>query len=256
MQNGFGDFGVIILFGVLAVAGGIAAWIYEKKKREALIAFASERGWRLRIEKSRMRPSFPSDIFDRGRSRWSRYRLFKTFDGAVPGAPEGGDAPVEAFEYHYAVTSGSGKNRRTTHYYFTCMVIGSPVPLGRVLIRDEHLGDKFVQGLGFDDIDLEDPEFSAQFVVKADDRKDAYDLLGPTLMSYMRQWKGITAQTHHSEVLLTMKGRLDIKDVVTLERFGRGFLESLPRLLVNNARVRAGLSPMTEAGDVRSSVDT
>ncbi len=253
MDEGPIQYLLYIGFAIVATMFGVAAWLAEKRKREALVAFAAQYGWRLRLERSRARPRFPSDLFDKGHSRWTRYHMDKTLGGVVAGSPGDAGSDVDAFEYHYAITTGSGKNRRTHHYYFTCVIATSPVPLGEVFIRDEHLGDKLVQGLGFDDIDLEDPEFSTQFVVKASDRKDAYDLLGPSLMTHMLSWSGLSVQTHGTMMLVTMNGRLDPHDVMNLERFVRGFFGCLPRVLVNNARVASGLAPMTEAGDVRAS---
>lgn len=239
-------------FGIAAAVVAYFAWLADKKRREALIAFAAEYGWTLSLEKRRGGPGFPSEIFDRGHSRWTRRNMLKTIAKAIPGGPGNGSADAQAFEYHYAITSGSGKNRRTHHYYFTCLLLHVPIGLGRVFMRDEHFGDKFVQGIGFDDIDLEDPDFSSKFVVKASDRKDAYDLLGPSLMTFMRGWQGLIVQTNGADMLVSMKGRLDPHDVMHLERFMRGFLGNLPRLLVNNARVEAGMGPITEAGDVAS----
>lgn len=252
MDDGSGSIIPFVIFAVIAAVCFVGWWYYEKKRREALIAFAKANGWTLSLEKRHGSPSFPSDIFDKGHSRWSRYHMAKRLDGAIPGGPDNGDADTQAFEYHYAQTSGSGKNRKTTHYYFTCLHFRVPVDLGRVTIKDEHFGHKLIQGIGFEDIDLEDPDFSSRFVVKAEDRKDAYDLLGPSLMRYMLDWENREIQTQGRDVLIHMKGRVDVKDVQRLERFVRGFLENLPRLLVNNARVEAGLEPLTEAGDVRA----
>lgn len=252
MDDGPIEFLFYIIVGIAVAIGAYYAWLAEKKRREALIAFAAQYGWSLDLSKRHGRPGFPSDLFQKGHSRWSRYHMDKSIAKAIQGGPGNGEAKAQAFEYHYAITTGSGKNRRTTHYYFTCLHFRVPMRLGRIELRDEHLGDKLVQSIGFDDIDLEDPDFSGKFVVKAENRRDAYDLFGASLMQFMCGWSGLGIQTEGPEVLVVMKGHLDPHDVMNLERFMRGFLGNLPRLLVNNARVAAGMAPLTEAGDVRS----
>jgi hypothetical protein len=88
---------------------------------------------------------------------------------------------ITAFDWHYQVQNG----KNTTHYNFSAVVLGSPVPLKPLLIRREHLGDKLKAFFGFDDIDFESAEFSRRFFVSSTDRKWAYDVLHQRTIEYL-----------------------------------------------------------------------
>jgi hypothetical protein len=219
-------------------------WKYEQKRREALRTWATSNGWTWRPEKRRS-PGLPFDLFTKGHSRYSRYHASREIDDAIPGLD---GCSIELFEYHYAITSHSGKRRSTTHYYHYCVVARTPMDLGEVLLRDEHFGDKFVQAIGFDDIDLEDPEFSRRFVLKAKDRREAYDLIDSGMMRYLVRHSGWTLETTGGLVFVYSGGKAQP------ERYGRaasyvlGFLAQTPRILVNRARAERGLPPLLDAG--------
>lgn len=236
---------IMILFGVIAVIGVIYGIMADRKRVQELAGWASLGGWSFDPSK-RHAPVHPFSLFGQGHSRWSRFHMARAINDVTPGLDA---AHAELFEYHYAETSGSGKDRRTHHYYFTCILVDAGCELGQVMLRDENWGDRIVQTLGFDDIDLEDPEFSRKFVVKAADRKDAYDLLGHGLMRYLTRHGGWRIETHGRTLLVYDRGRMNAQDCHRLERFTGGFLAQLPRTMVNAERARRGLPPLVEAGD-------
>ncbi|MHC4469705.1 MAG: hypothetical protein ACYTDY_11655 [Planctomycetota bacterium] len=238
---------VLIVLGiVLVVVIGFIAWRLEKKRREALRRWARDGGWRL-DERKRGRPDLPFGLFDHGHSRYSRYHATKSIPDAVPGLDH---AYVELFEYHYAVTTSSGKTTSTSHYHFHCALVEPGLDVGEVTIRDETIGDKLVQAIGFDDIDFEDHEFSKKFVVKARDRKGAYDLIDQRMMSFLLDHRGWHTEAAGRMVFIHRSGRPTAERFAALADFVTGFLAEIPRTLVNEERVARGLPPAVDAGNV------
>lgn len=236
---------LMVVVAVLGIIGAIYGAMADRKRVQELEGWAHLGGWAFNPAKYDV-PGLAFDLFKQGHSRWSRFHMTKTFDEVTPGLSEMG---VRLFEYHYAETTGSGKDRRTHHYYFTCGVVNSGCDLGRVVIRDEHWGDKLVQAIGFDDIDLEDAQFSGKFVVNAPERKDAYDLLGHGLMRFLLRNGGWRIETKGDILFVYDRGRMHAQDCHRLERFLCGFLAQVPRTMVNAERARRGLEPIMEAGE-------
>jgi len=174
---------ILIVVGVAVLF--VVAAIHAQKKYEqrlaALRAIADRRGWRFskaRIHDHDDRYSH-FEIFRRGHSR----SAYDTLAG--PLSVFGESAYAQAGDFTYKVTSGSGKNRSTRTYNFSYLIVELPVrPVPDVLVRREHLFDKFSSMLGFDDIDFESVEFSRKFCVKSPDKRFAYDLFTPRMMEF------------------------------------------------------------------------
>jgi hypothetical protein len=95
---------------------------------------------------------------------------------------------VRAFDYHYETHHTDSKgNRRTTHHYFSAVIVDSGLPLKPLFICQERLFDKLADFVGFNDIDFESAEFSKKFYVKSPDKKWAYDVLHQATMEFMLQ---------------------------------------------------------------------
>lgn len=185
---------IIVAFVVLIAVGAYYSHLQEKKRQEALAAFAREMGWRFDPTTNR---SFDSqfrqfDAFRRGHSRYAHNHLTgsmtATIGDADPAAQPAGppvELPLLAGDYHYKITSGSGKNRSTKTYRFSYLLINVPMTGGRdLLIREENFGDKMKGAFGFDDIDFESVEFSDRFWVKSSDKRFAYDVIHPRMMEF------------------------------------------------------------------------
>lgn len=246
------DFGLIqsvfvLVFAVAAIFGGYFAMQAEKKRRAALRAWADEQGWKLDKSK-RSSTAYPFPIFNAGHTRYSQYHGVKPFAALVDGIDE--ESLFDVFQYHYAITSNNGKTSSTTHYYFCCLAVFVGMDLGAVNIRDEHFGDKIAAKFGSNDIDFEDPDFSKRFHVTAPNRKDAFDLIHHALMRYMVQHagSGLTIYTRGKMLFVHMTGRADVARYERLVRFAGGFLQQVPRTLVNAERARQGLPALVEAG--------
>lgn len=245
------DWGIgLLVFGVfgLVLLGAALTYWYDRKRLRAVEAWAHGLGWSFDAGK-RYGFSMPFDLFDKGESRWSRRHASGSLGEVTPGLPA---ADADVFEYHYSVSRGSTRNRRTTHYYWHCVAVRVAADLGRVMIRDEHFGDAIAEMFGFDDIDMEDPEFSRRFVVKAHDRKDAYDLIGHGMMRYLVGHRGWRTETAGGVLFVYARGRLNAEQCARLSAFVSGLLGQLPRTLVNAARASRGEAPVLEAGAAAS----
>lgn len=176
--------GVLFVLIIVAVIGLIVAGsFYAHKKRQerlaGLRAVAERRGWRFSEHQDHDHDERYRhyEIFRRGHSR----AAFDTLSGSLEVFGE--SAYAQAGDFTYKVTSGSGKNRSTTTYRFSYLIVELPVhPVPDVLVRRENLFDKFSSMLGFDDIDFESSEFSRRFCVKSPDKRFAYDLFTPRMM--------------------------------------------------------------------------
>jgi hypothetical protein len=54
-----------------------------------------------------------------------------------------------------------------------------------LVIRREHIGDKVLGAIGFDDIDFESEEFSRRFHVQCGDKRLAYAVVHPRMMEFL-----------------------------------------------------------------------
>ena len=169
----------VLLVGVMAYFGHLQ----EKKRREELAALAERLGFRFdpNNDSSHDDEYAQFEIFRRGHSRVAKNTLTST---------------VELFErscrlvmgdFRYKITSGSGKNRRTTTYNFSYLIVHPPWQTPPLLIRPEGVWDKLKGAFGFDDIDFESDEFSRKFYVQSSDRKFAYDVLHARMMEFLLQ---------------------------------------------------------------------
>jgi len=229
---------------VVVIVVVLVAWHLEKKRREAIIAWAAENGYRFRPQKRR-NPGLDFTPFGQGHSRWTRYHLTKSAREAVPGLD---DADFDLFEYHYAVTTHSGKSSSTSHHHFTCALVAAGLDLGEMTIRREHWGDKLAQAIGFDDIDFEDHEFSKKFMVKGRDRKRVYGVIDRRMMSFLLASGKWMIQTLGESLFIHVRGKPNVERLEALQQFATGFLRALPRTLVNEERERRGLPPALDAG--------
>jgi len=173
----FHPFHVISGFVVLSIILVILNLWLEERRRRALAEFARVRGLTFQKQRStKIGSQFPwiSELH-RGENRYAYNILTGEWESH----------PVLAFDYHYQITTRTKSGTQTTHYNFTVVTMDVGFPVSDLLIRREGLFDKFVQLLGFEDIDFESAEFSRKFLVKSKDRKWAYDIIHVRLMEFL-----------------------------------------------------------------------
>lgn len=191
---------VAIVFLLIAGAALYAHYITEKRRREALAALANVLGWSFSPARDHGHDEEYAhfEIFRRGHSRFAFNTLSGTMDilGRTCKAMMG--------DFHYKVTSGSGKNRRTRTYRFSYLIVHLPMPgVPDLLIRPEGMFDKLAGVFGFDDIDFESAEFSRRFHVKSPDRRFAYDVIHPRMMEFLLAEQPPTVDIEHGRCCLS-----------------------------------------------------
>lgn len=175
---------ILAVVAVLIVAC-VAIYIGHKQaeaRREALAGLAAELGWSFDPSQDASHDDFYAqfEVFRRGHSR----AAYNTLQGSL--TVDGRACPCKMGDFVYKVTSGSGKNRRTTTYRFSYLIMHLPFAgVPPLLIRPEHMFDKLAGALGFDDIDFESSEFSRRFHVKSGDKRFAYDVCHPLMIEWL-----------------------------------------------------------------------
>jgi hypothetical protein len=136
-------------------------------------------------------------VFRRGDDRYA----YNTLRGTIQLL--GQACPLVAGDFHYEEKTGAGKNRRTTSYHFSFVVVRPPLPTPCLLVRPEGLFDKIKAAFGFDDIDFESAEFSRRFFVQSSDKRFAYDVLHPRMMELLLAEKPPTIEIQRGALCLT-----------------------------------------------------
>jgi len=209
--------GVIIVFIAVAVFGHIAA----KKRREALRAWAMQRGLSFsRSHDHNIEERF--DAFDCLKQGSGRY-AYNIIEGDYHGRS------LVAFDYHYETHSTDSKGRRQTHHHhFSAAIIRANLPLKPLTIRKENLLDKVGGLFGFDDIDFESAQFSREFCVKAPDRKWAYDVLHGRAIEFLLAQPRFSLAFDHRHVIAWRGSRFDPHEFEQAIAVIVGLLDQLP----------------------------
>jgi hypothetical protein len=217
---------VAVVAVVLLVAAGIyLTYRAEKKRREELAALADGLGWRFYAAKDSSHDEEYAhfEIFRRGHSRVA----FNTLVGGVE--IDGRRFYAKAGDFRYRVTTGSGKNRRTSTYTFSYLIFHLPFATPDLLIRPEGVFDKLAGAFGFDDIDFESAEFSRRFHVKSSDRRFAYDVVHPRMMEYLLRGRAPLIDVEGGRCCLSNgRSRWQRPDFESHLRFLREFFDLWP----------------------------
>lgn len=190
-----------VLFIIIAVAVAVFAWQAEKKRRQALAAWAAEHGWSysFRRDKQKVREFGFLQRLQQGHGRSAFHRLSGEWEGR----------PAEAFQLRY--TTGSGKNQQTHWWVVTLIRVERPFP--ELTVAPENMLSRFGQALGFDDIDFESVEFSNAYAVRSRDKKFAYDFCNTGMMEHLLAHRGTSLELEHNTMALLVRGRLKPGDL-------------------------------------------
>lgn len=175
----------VLLFGAfiaIAVVLAIAAYQQRQQRLAELTALAQQLGWPFDAGRDSEHDGLYSqfEIFRRGHSRYA----YNTLRGTM--TIEGQTCPVKMGDFHYRVTSGSGKSRKTRTYEFSYLIVDLPyLRQPDLFIRQEGIFDSLAGAFGFDDIDFESAEFSKRFHVKSSDKRFAYDVVHPGMIEFL-----------------------------------------------------------------------
>jgi len=183
-----GEYLPILLAVVAAVAIIYVVVVLERRRRAALAMVARNLGLEFDHRPDRrLHRTYGHSVFRKGHSQKGTNNLFGGLSLA------GYSIQVRMGDFRYV--TGHGKHRQThqlSYALFHLPFVGIP----DLLIRKEHLGDKLVGGIGFDDIDFESEEFSRKYWVKSGDKRFAYDVVHPGMMEFL-----LEGPTPHVEIV-------------------------------------------------------
>lgn len=195
---------VIFIFVVIAIVIGFGiylGYLQEKKRRQALVRVAASLGIKFYPAKDR-------DLVDRygkldelrkGSNRYAYNLLRGDWKGL----------PVELFDYHYQITTSTGKSKSTQHFYLSVLACRLPRTFPELRIYREGMFEKFVQMIGFEDIEFESAEFSRRYTVRSKDRKFAYDFVHARTMEYLLQILDLNLEVEGGALALVTRERLE-----------------------------------------------
>lgn len=216
-------FGVFVAFMVVMIVFGVK---YARQRREALAALAQELGWNFYPQRDTDHDDHYAhfEIFRRGNGRTAYNTLVghRTIDGV--------QVPVKAGDFRYTVTTGSGKDRKTTTYTFSYLILHLPHEnTPDLLIRPEHFFDKIAGVFSDRDIDFESEEFSKRFMVASPDRKFAYDVCHPRMIEYLLETRPPAIDIENARLCLSDGARTwKPEQFRWMLTFAEGFLERWP----------------------------
>jgi len=222
-----GEAGPVLLFvlifalvAVLIIHGILRA----KKRREAWQQLAARHGCAFSPKDPfSIEDRYPQPLFQRGHSQ----SAYNVLHGAIDGRE------LRCFDYLYKITTGSGKNRHTHTYHFTCLLLAPPISFRRLRIRPESFLDRVGEFFGVDDIDFESDAFSRRFHVQCDDKRFAYDVLHARAMELLLECGDVCLEADGGSVLLYCSGQQRVpEDAERLIRSGLRFLDLIPNYML------------------------
>lgn len=191
---------IFVIFAAIVVILGIVSWRQEQQRREALAQLAARLGWRLDTRRDHHHDNEYAqfEIFRRGHGRFA----YNTLHGSI--TLDGRSCAAKMGDFQYKVTSGSGKNRSTTSYRFSYLIIALPWPnVPPLIIREEGFFDRVKGFFGYGAISFESDEFNRMFYVNGDDKKFAYDVIHPRMMELLMATRPPTIDIEHGQLCLT-----------------------------------------------------
>jgi hypothetical protein len=222
--GGFSPAILIFLFAAVVIAVIVIGALQAAKRRQAWQALAQRYGCSFSAAAPfAIDECYPQSLFDKG----DRRKAYNVLSGKIE------NQDVMAFDYQYTERRGSGKNRHSTIYHFTCLLLTPPIPFQRLWIRPESFLDRVGEFFGLDDIDFESDEFSRRFFVKCPDKKFAYDILHARAMELLLECGKIFIEAQDDSILFYYSGSLRVpEDVGLLIQRGLRFLELIPSYLI------------------------
>ncbi len=196
-------FHLIIIFIVFAVIFSLYSWKKEQERKEALGVLANEMGLEFHLND-------PYDIVE----KYGYLNVLRSGQGGryaqnVIGGNFRGHG-ILFCDFHYETYSTDKDGRRQTHHhYVTAGILYLSKEFPELIVRPEGLFDKFAQGLGFDDIDLDNMEFSKKYMVKCKSKKFAYDIFHPRMMELFLAIGKVSLEIERDTMIIYFRGKMN-----------------------------------------------
>ena len=226
MDSGFAlaVVGFIALFVVIAVLAFVAA----KKRREALEAFATAKGWTYTARDDSLARRFDGRPFGQGYGRHANNVLRGVHDGRA----------MVAFDYQYTTSSGSGKDRTTDTHHYSVVVLSIGAVMPALSVSPEGMFGRIVGRLTNTDIELESEDFNRAFTVRCPDRKFAFDVLHPQTMQLLLGWPDLGWRFEGDSMLVVTDGRHSVEEVEARLGVMDAILDGIPEFVWAQVRGR------------------
>ncbi|WP_154796165.1 hypothetical protein [Occultella kanbiaonis] len=218
-DSGFFQGGFWIVFVVIFAVVAIFGWRANKKRQEALRAWAAGRGWSYTATVPALVNRWQSPPFRQGSSRRASEVLTGVFQGE------------QALSFNYTYTTGSGKSRSTHPFHVVSLHL--PAELPWVQLTPEGAGAAIAKFFGGQDIEFESAAFNDAWRVKTASSRFAYDLIHPRMMERLLEGdavgKAITVEGQ--DIYLWANGRQRIEYIDSYLNLLYGIVERVPRHL-------------------------
>lgn len=145
------------------------------------------------------------------------------------------NVPFHAFEYQYETkTKDREGEEQTHHHWFFCAVINLPKPLPHIWLRPEHIFDKMLATVGFDDIDFESYQFSKTFHVSSKNRRVAYDFFHPQMQEHCLSRNDLNLEVEGRRLMIYIAGDLKPEELIDQLDLLLGVADLIPKHLLND----------------------
>jgi hypothetical protein len=199
----FGIVALFVAFFVVALVLVVVGAIQAKKRREAMAAYATSRGWRYAASDGSLVDRFQGTPFGQGQSRAASNVIYGEHDGR----------PMVAFDYRYTTTSGTGKDRKTTTHIWSVLALSMGVAMPDLSVEPEGVFGRIIGRLTNTDIEMESEDFNRAFTVRSPNRKFAFDVLHPQMIEMLMQWPELGWRFERDSMLVVRNGSHSIAEV-------------------------------------------
>ncbi len=173
---------VVMVVAVLALVGGIIAWVAKKERErtEQLAALAQTLGFTFEptADLEVMKGFGDLPLYRNGHSK----RLTNVLTG------QAGERDLKLFDYRY--TTGSGKNSHTWNQTVALFPrAGEGLP--DLVLAPENIFHKIGSAFGYQDIDFDtSPEFSAHYLLRGPDEMAIRSVFSADALNFFAQQRG------------------------------------------------------------------
>ena len=191
----------LLIAAVLLVVGLLAylSYLAEKRRREALAAFAARRGWSYRRDAPELVDRFDGAPFGRGFGRSAR--------NAISGTHL--DRPFTTFDYRYKERQGTGEDSQVVTRRFCLTVVELGVWTPGLVVDPENFLKRFAGRVFNSDIELESEDFNRAFRVNSPDRRFASAVLHPRMMEHLLTLRELGWRLEGDAMILVEDGAYD-----------------------------------------------
>ncbi len=217
----FGIVAAFVGFFVIALVLVVVGVIQARKRREAMAAYATSRGWRFAETDGNLVDRFQGTPFGTGSSRQASNVVYGEHDGRA----------MVAFDYRYTTTSGSGENRSTTTHHWSVLALSLGVLMPDLSVEPEGMLSRVIGRLTNTDIEMESEDFNRAFTVRSPSRKFAFDVLHPQMIEMLMRWPELGWRFEGDSMLVVRNGSHSIQEVDAKLTVMDAILDKIPEFV-------------------------